>query len=457
VVRILYFADLEHAVDDPERIGRVTRLVETLRDPATLVLGGGDNTAPGVLPMRDDRYAAIPFFEAIEPDADILGNHEFDRSLEATAALCRQSPQPWLCANLATDEDPTAAFAEAAEIEPWTVLEAGDERVGVFGVAAPDTDEISPRARNLTFTDPVPAAREAVTALRSVGVDRIVGISHVGDDEPLAAALDVPVVLGGHHHDTREDVVDGTLLLRPGAVGRRIAEVTTDGDGPASVTWHRTAAADPDPDVVGTYRSRLADLGLDEVVATVDQPISRDAKNGESAIGNFVADALLRAADADVALMPGGSVRDDTKPLEGDLTVADLYSLVPFDNEILAVEVPGDRLLDALREASGSHRDLSSPRRWYGQVANAEVVWDHEADAFERVLVDGDPVESDRTYTLGTIDYAIRPAGLFPSLDPSLPARGVGSIQDALVTQARADGIPTQPDGRIERRNLPTP
>lgn len=454
MARILYFADLEHAFDDPERIGRLAGLIERLRDPETLVLAGGDNTAPGVLAMRDERYAALPFFEAVDPHADTLGNHEFDRSLDATADLCRRAPQTWVCANLADDGGPTTEFADAAGVVPWTVLEAGDERVGVFGVASPATDEISPRARDLTVTDPVPAAREAVAALADEGVDHVVGLSHVGDDDPLARALDVPVVLGGHVHDRRETVVDGTLLVRPGAVGKRVVDLTLTGDGPPATTWHRTAVADPDPAVVGTYRDRLADLGLDEVVDTLDDPVPRDAKNGESAIGNFVADAILRATDADVALMPGGSVRDDD-PLAGAVTVADLYSLVPFDNEVVAVAVPGDRLLAALREASGYHRDLPSPRRWYGQVANADLVWDHAAETFERVHVDREPVDPDRTYTLGTIDYAIRPAGLFPSLDPSLPARGVGSIQNALVAQARETGIPTSPEGRIERLNVP--
>jgi len=452
VARLVYYADLEHAFDDPGRIGRLAALVEDLRTPETLVCGGGDNTAPGVLAMKDDRVAALPFFRAVRPDADTLGNHEFDRSLADAAALLRESPQTWVCANLADRE-----FLADAAVAPWTVLESGAERVGLFGVASPDTDEISPRAAGLTFTDPVDAAREAVEALRDRGVDHVVGLSHVGDDAPLARALDVPVVLGGHVHDRREEVVDGTLLLRPGPVGKRIADVTVDADG-ASVTWHRTADADvdPDPALVSTYRDRLADLGLDEVVATLDEPVPRVANDGESPIGNFAADAIRRAAGADVGLMHGGSIRQDD-PLAGRVTVADLVSLVPFENEVVRATVPGDRLRETFREAAGADRDLPDPRRWYGQVSNVELVWDHAAGRFREARIDGDPVDPDATYTLATVDYVVRPEGLFASLDPSLSIESVGSIHDVLVEHARSPGIPTETDGRIERLNLPAP
>lgn len=226
-------------------------------------------------------------------------------------------------------------------------------------------------------------------------------------------------------------------------------------DGEASVTWHATAEVDPDPDVVAAYRDRRRALGLDEVVTTVDGPVERRASRGESAVGNFVADALRHAADAHVGLMHGGGIRD-ADPLDGDVTVGDLVSLVPFDNEVFAVEVPGDRLLDAFRASPALGRDRDEPR-WFGQVSGAEVVWDQAAADLRAARVGGDPVDPTDTYTLATIDYVLRPAGLFESLDRSLPLRSVGTIHDLLVDHARAHGIPTEPAGRIERLNLPDP
>lgn len=448
MARILYTADIEHAYDNPERIGRLAGLIAGLRTPSDLVCLGGDTTAPGVLPLKSERVTALPFLETVRPDADTLGNHEFDRSRAALAELCRQSPQTWVCANV---RDETGDWVAAAGIEPWTILPAGDERVGVFGVAAPDTDRISPLAADLTFSDPVPAAREAVATLRERDVDAVVGLSHVGEDDPLARALDVPAILGGHVHEPRETVVDDTLLVRPGAGGRRLAAVEV-GESGASVTWHRTADAPPEPTLVRTYRDRLATLGLDEPVTEVAEPVVRVANTGESAVGNFVADALRAAATADVGLMHGGSIRADD-PLSGTVTAADLVSLVPFDNDVVAVDLDGERLRAVLRDAAGVHLDRPGNRRWYGQLSNVRLVWDHETASIDRATVGGAEIDPDASYRLGTVDYVLSDEGLFRSLDRSLPHRTVGDLHDTLVGHAHSAGLPTAPEGRIRRLN----
>jgi len=74
------------------------------------------------------------------------------------------------------------------------------------------------------------------------------------------------------------------------------------------------------------------EAGLDEVVGHVADPIRRTestAFRGESRIGNFVADAYRWAADADVGLQNSGGIRGGP-PLVGDVSVADLVSVVPF-------------------------------------------------------------------------------------------------------------------------------
>ncbi|PSQ16780.1 bifunctional metallophosphatase/5'-nucleotidase [Halobacteriales archaeon QS_8_69_26] len=451
MIRLLHYADIENVYDDPERAGRLAGLIGDLRDSDTLVCGAGDNTSPGVLTLKGDAFAALPFFRAVDPDVDTLGNHEFDRQVSSLRDLLAESPQTWVCAN-ARDGD--GRFGAEEGVVPWTVLEADGDRVGVFGVASPETDDISPQAADLTFTDPVPAARDAVAALRDRGVDHVVGLSHAGEDDPLARALDVPVILGGHVHEHRTEYVDGTLLLRPGSGGHRLSEVTVDDDA-ASARWHAVADADPDPAVVEEYRDRMAALGLDETVAVLDGPVERVAYRGESAVGNFVADAIREAAGAGVGLMHGASIREDD-PLRGEVTVADVVSLVPFDNDALAVEVPGDRLRRALRDASAHHLGGHHRDRWYGQVSNARILWDHDAVELVEARVGDEPLDPDRTYTVGMLDYVLRRGGLFRSLDPDLPHERVDGVHDVLVDHARRAGIPTEADGRIERVNLPT-
>lgn len=74
--RLLHYSDLEGVFDHPERVARLSGLVKDLNRSDSLVLGTGDNTAPGVLSMVTDGAAALPFFEAVRPDADTFGNHD---------------------------------------------------------------------------------------------------------------------------------------------------------------------------------------------------------------------------------------------------------------------------------------------------------------------------------------------------------------------------------------------
>ena len=100
---LLHYADIENAYDDPERIGRLAGLIDQLRDDGTVVCGAGDNTAPGVLSLVTRGRQALDFYDAVGPDAEVFGNHDFDYGIEATRELVRDSPQPWLGANVFED------------------------------------------------------------------------------------------------------------------------------------------------------------------------------------------------------------------------------------------------------------------------------------------------------------------------------------------------------------------
>jgi 2',3'-cyclic-nucleotide 2'-phosphodiesterase (5'-nucleotidase family) len=229
VTRVLHYADLESAYDDPERIGRLAGLVRSRRDGETIVVGSGDNTGPGVLALKTNGRQSLDFFRAVDPDAETFGNHEFDYEPETTRGLVRESPQTWVCANAFDGDEP---FAVEEGVVPWTVVGTTSSQVGVFGVASPDTGDISPPAASLSFTDPIDAARDAVAALRERDVDRVLGLSHCGDDDDLAAAIEADAICGGHYHEPREDVVAGTLVVRPGTSGEHLVEVDLDTDRP---------------------------------------------------------------------------------------------------------------------------------------------------------------------------------------------------------------------------------
>ncbi|WP_232702418.1 bifunctional metallophosphatase/5'-nucleotidase [Halobacterium wangiae] len=456
-VRILHYADVENAYDTPERVGRLAGAIDALRDDhvPTLVTGGGDNTGPGVLSTACGGAQSQDLFDAVDPDAEVFGNHDFDHDYDAARRAAREFPGAWLNANAYLDGDRFAAD----HTTPSTLVDAGDVTVGLVGVTAETTPDINPVANDLAVGDAVEAVQDAERHLRDAGADLVVVISHRGDDEDLARETSADAVLGGHEHDEVVAQVDGTLVARPGSNGHTLLEVTLGGDEPTAS--HRETADYPvDESVADALRERLDETGLSETVAHVDGPVrrtERHLKGGESAVGNFVTDALRSAGDADVAFVVGGIRQDD--PLDGEVSAADIHGLCPFDNEVVVADVDGATLLDAFADLQLAARypDDDVPPWWFGHVSGARLVYDDRDYSVVEATVGGEPVHPEETYEVALSDYHVVTDHIVQAIDESDVVRTVGSLRDALVERAREHGVNTETEGRIERPYLDQP
>lgn len=471
-VRILHYADLENAYDEPSRIGRLAGELRARRDDRTLIIGAGDDTALGVLALLTDeaRAQARPFFEAVAPDVDTLGNHDLDLGDDWIADWAGSVPTTYVCANI---EGPVAdGFPDSV------VLERGGLRVGVVGVGHPETHDISGADFDSRFTDPVAAACDAVDDLRERGVDHVVVTSHAGThDDDLARGVDADVVLGGHIHRRRTERVDGTLLVRTDGNGTEFAEVTLGEE--ASVRFHvvddldgatgsaagaerADAAANGgtesvdadtagpfDADLAEEYCRRRAAVGVDEPIAVVDDPLPRDEEarfGGESRLGNFAADAFRAAADADVGLFPGGSLRPGP-PLHDEVTVGDVVGVCPFGGEVMALSLTGAELEAALEHVAVP---LAGDRGWVQlHVSGMAATWTDD-DALQSVRVGGEPVEPEASYRVATAAYVVVVDGYGPLDRDHVVASHVPQYE-ALVEHARNGGLAVGLEGRIGR------
>ncbi|WP_224268627.1 bifunctional metallophosphatase/5'-nucleotidase [Haloprofundus salinisoli] len=451
--RLLHYSDIENVYDDPERAGRLAGLLSTLGGPDSLVVGSGDNTSPGVLALVSKGRQALDFFRAVGSDVETFGNHDFDYGPDATRELVTDAPQTWVSANVRDERGDR--FGRAEGVVPWTVETAGGDVVGFFGLTDPATDSLNPQAAELTFTDPYEAAERAVSELRAEGVDYVVAVSHLGaGDDELARRVDVDAVLGGHVHSERAEYVDETLLVRPGVNGRTVLEVTLDEDG-ARAERHDPEARDAtvDESLVAALRGRLAESGLDSVVGEAETPMRRTEGvvfGGECAIGNFVADAYRWAAAADVGLQNSGGIRNGP-PLSGEVTVADLVSVVPFAEPVVVAELTGEELLTAFRQAAGGAVDFGEPHWWHGHVSGATLRWDDDRNELDEVRVGGDPVDPTRLYRVATAEYLLHSDHEFPVIEERHRASEHGIQHEILAEYARQFGVSASVDGRIRR------
>ncbi|XVH31817.1 bifunctional metallophosphatase/5'-nucleotidase [Haloferacaceae archaeon DSL9] len=461
MVRLLQYSDIENVYDDPARAARFAGLLSWLDGDDALVVGTGDNTAPGVASLIAKGRQALSFYRAVGTDVETFGNHDFDYGPDETRRLLADAPQTWVSANVY--DEAGEPFGAEVGVVPWTIEEVDGARIGLFGVTDPATDSLNPMAAALTFSDPYEAAENAVAALRNEGVDHVVALSHLGaGDDELAARVDVDAVLGGHVHSTRLERANDTLLTRPGVNAEQVIEVRLDGESATGAAHDFDPAADAGVAVDGgsatdaleaELRRWIDSAGLDEVVATVDDPIERTSAvvhGGECRIGNFVADAYRWAADADVGLQNSGGIRSGP-PLSGEITVADLISVIPFEEPVVEATVTGAELLAIFEEIAAAGVDFGADGWWHGHVAGAELDFEAGTGDLVSATVAEAAVDPERRYTVATAEYLLHSDHEFPTLMERHRTGEYDIQHEALAAYARAEGIAPAVDGRLRQ------
>jgi 2',3'-cyclic-nucleotide 2'-phosphodiesterase (5'-nucleotidase family) len=485
MARLVHYSDIENVFDSPARAARLAGRIRALSGPDAAVVATGDTTAPGVLSLVASGRQVLDFYEATDTRLDTFGNHEFDYGPDALRGLVADAPVTFVSANVR--DEAGELFGRAEGVVPWTTLDVDGATVGFVGVTDPATDSLNPMAAELTFDDPVAAARDALAEMRTAvaergadgdanALDRAVVLSHLGaGDDDLARALDVDAILGGHVHSRRNEVVAGTRIVRPGVNGETVAEVdfgATDGgdaagddagalatDGssgpPPAATLHEPDGADPAPGLEAALAERMAAADLGEVVDVVDEPIERTGAvvhGGECRVGNFVADAFRWVHDADVGLSNAGGLRQGD-PWAGEVTKADLISLIPFEEPVALASVTGAELHDVLREMGAPDVDFGEADWWHGHVSNARVVWDDEAELILEATVGGEPIDPEARYTVAVSEYLLHSEHEFPTLAQRHRIDEADIQYEVLAAYAREHGIDPAIEGRIEIRN----
>ena len=130
-------------------------------------------------------------------------------------------------------------------------------------------------------------------------------------------------------------------------------------------------------------------IGESEETITVGKP--------ESKLTNLIADILLTEArkyiaDTDMAVTNIGGIR---RPLyEGNITIGDVFEILPFDNSLLVFEYKGSDILalaDAIAKKGGESISGMS------LTINGEKA--------ENVKINGLPIDSAKIYKVVTTDY----------------------------------------------------
>ena len=447
------------------RLNAVAR-VEKAANPNTLYLFDGDMLSPSLLSGLDKGANMIELTNIVPFDLAVPGNHEYDFGPDVFAEAMKKSKYPWAAINI-TQADGTPVPGLGGVI----MKEIAGVKLALIPVAQ-DTSPVVSSTGDLKFGPTADSAIEAAKQARKDGADIVVGVVQAprSDDMKMFASKAFDVILSGDDHELVVQYNGITAHVDTSTEANMLVPIdlmvdVQEKDGKRTVKWEPkfrfidTADVTPDPEtqkVVDSYKAEL-DKELNVVIGKTEGPLDSRrniVRTQEAAIGNLIADAMIEAVGAEIAIFGGGGIRADKEyPAGGDITRRDILTELPFGNVTVMVEVTGQQVWDALENGFSKIEDGAGR---FPQVGGMKVVADKSKPAGSRVVsveVGGKPLDTKATYKLATNDYMLDGGDGYTMLKGgkvTVDARGGKLIaNDVMVMVKKMGTVKAKVEGRI--------
>lgn len=364
----------------------------------------------------DNLFGGLPSIEVMSAmgyNAFTLGNHEFNYGQEVLGERILDAEFPTLAANVSR-EDGSLFGGYSALIQEFNGI-----KVGIIGVVPQDTPIVTHpnNVIGLTFHDPIEVVKQVAKVVRPQ-VDILMALTHIGYSVDLELARAVPeldVIVGGHSHTKLEEAVveNGVIIVQNHEYANNLGFLRLEIEDKKIVGYDSmlipiTADEPKNPKVQAVVDKwdALLQERLGQVVGSTDIAWNGErefVRVQETNLGNLVADVIRNTVDADIALTNGGGIRASMHP--GEVSVADIYSVLPFDNTLAVVELRGMDIIEALEH---SVRLLPAQNGGFLQVSGISFEVMPDAIPGARVInvkVNGEPISMSRYYTVATNDF----------------------------------------------------
>lgn len=414
-----------HIQEDPAQkefgFAKIATLLKEWRaeNPNFLLLDAGDTFQGTIFVNQFKGESILPILDSLDYTLMTAGNHEFDFGYEQLLKLRDSLDYPMINANVYTADGKNL-------LVPTYKAEIGGKKFAFVGFVAEDTPVLTHpnNVKGLTFKNPVEVAKAIIPELKKEA-DHVVVVSHIGVDVDREIAKNVPgidLIVGGHSHTPLKtpEVVNGTYIVQDWEYGKSLGRADLYYLGEELVAfsgglkeYDANVQADPEVDKLVKDVVLKIDSVMNVVIAKSEVPLDGDralVRAKETNVGNLIADIMLertqsiKGHEADVALANGGGIR--TQLNAGDITKKDLYTLLPFENNTLAiVEVTGAELRAAL-ENGVSQVEKGAGR--FPQISGMSFTYNPTKPAGQRVIevkVGGQPLDLEKTYKVATIDF----------------------------------------------------
>ena len=350
----LYVASINDMHANIDNFPKLAYVLDSLRTlyPDMLLFSAGDNRSGNPI---NDRYSepARPMYElmnAVGFNLSAFGNHEWDSGVEALRNVMNIANFTFVCANVTFDDTLNMP------VKPYVIIEQNGLKIGVIGAIQLGLNGLPDFHPNKAGGSHFRPAEEVIPEYLSLRdeCNALFLLSHCGFEEDVETAEKFPqfdAIFGGHTHV----LVDSNRFFNGVMITQSMNKIkyltlstfTFDKNG-------KMIAKESQVIPIATVKQKD-----EKIQAMVDEYNNNDVFKqvmgyNDAAIddcyeclGCLMADADLAMAGTDMAFQNYGGVRFDTLGVR-PILLKDLFSLDPFDNELVVFNMTGQEIVDFL-------------------------------------------------------------------------------------------------------------
>ncbi|MBR3493718.1 MAG: bifunctional metallophosphatase/5'-nucleotidase [Bacteroidales bacterium] len=357
-ITILSVNDMHANID---MFPKFATMVDSLRAvyPDLLLFSAGDNRTGN--PVNDQydpvNYPMIELMNRTGFDLTTVGNHEWDGDVDNLHNDIERANFPFLCANV------IVPLTLDLNIKPFVTMEQQGVKMAVVGMIEVRHDGIPgahpDKLKKVIFKRPEQVLPD-YKYLRNEN-DVVILLSHCGFEDDMELAQSNPwvdVILGGHSHTLIEypSETNGVLITQSGSHLKYATLVKL------RVKNHKVVGKEAmvlDVNKVRKEKPEIKKL-LNEFndAPVLNEPIAMAKTKFETPeeVGCMMTDAFREMTGADFAFQNTGGVRVNYLK-QGPITVKDVYSIDPFNNEVVVYQMTGAQvkkfILNSYRKNGG--------------------------------------------------------------------------------------------------------
>lgn len=361
--------------------------------------------------------AIISSLNAIGIEAMLVGNIEFTFGQERIRELAKEADFAFVSSNVS--EGGTGQTPDY--ISPEIILYPGAGlRIGLVGLTPPSTPDLTFRGNvaGLEFQAPGIDLKNRIGALRKAGVDAVVLLT-LYDRERISFEEWKAIA------DAKPDVcvmIDYAVVEPPPFMKDGVIIKTVSGYNKSKEIDVLDLEFSSNPTKITSFSGRRfpvnhAELHPDQKVSQIVERATRKVRNlkkrkitdfvedyqreysQECPIANMIADSMRMETGAEIGLQNSGGIQNNI--VAGKFTVGDLFDVLPFDNQVIVMELKGSDLQELFTQSA-------SLRRGILQVSGAKYAFSNRTnDNYElkEVLVGDEPIIATKTYSVTTNSF----------------------------------------------------